>query len=276
MRRCFLLLIPLVLPLMAKPAGEFFPAGGRSLSMGRACVGITDFWSVYNNQAANGFATNFGSGISVENRYLIKELSYKIIGVTIPLRPGNIGIIASHFGSGSFSEIKAGISFSRKFGKSFAAAVQLDYLRIQVGEGYGTKNLVSFEVGLFYKATRSLSVGLQVINPVPILLTTNPREYLPTLIRFGLSYTFSTTFLALIELEKDLVNRPVFKAGAEYRFCTPVAARIGIATNPTTFTFGFGLIFGRLELDLSSGYQPVLGFTPALSLAYYFGKTSRK
>jgi len=253
-------------------AGELSPAGGRTFAIGTASVAQTDFWSVVNNQAANAWTTRFSAGISIENQYLIKELSYKTIGITFPFKPGNFGVIVSHFGTERFSEIKAGISFSRQFGKYFSAGVQFDYLRIQIAEGYGSKNLISFEIGLFYKATRNLQMGFHVVNPVPIKITDYPREYLPTIIRLGLSYSFSSSFLAILELEKDLTNKPVFKAGAEYRFAKPVCARIGLSTNPTLFTFGFGLEFNRFNLDLASGYQPVLGYTPALSVTYTFGK----
>jgi len=255
-----------------KAAGNLLPAGGRTFAMGTASVALTDFWSVVNNQAANAWATKFSVGISIENRYLIKELSYKTIGITIPFKPVNLGVTVAHVGTASFSEIKAGISFSRKFGKYFSAGIQFDYLRIQIAEGYGSKNFISFEIGMFYKATRNLHVGFHVVNPVPIIITEYPREYLPTIIRLGLSYSFSSSFLAVLELEKDLTNKPVIKTGVEYMVAKPVCARIGISTNPTLFTFGFGLEFNRFNLDIASGYQPVLGFTPVLSLTYVFGK----
>ena len=276
MRYGIILLIPIILPLHAMSGGEFFVAGGRSLAMGRVSVSITDFWSVYNNQAANAFVVNSGAGISIENRYLVKELSYKIVAATIVLKPGSIGIVATHFGTSVYSEIKAGIIFARKFGKFFAVGVQLDYLRFHIAEDYGTKNLFSFEVSFFYKATKGLSAGLQVINPVPLRLTDDPKEYLPTLIRLGISYAFSPSFITSVEMEKDLDHPPIIRAGAEYRFCKPLAARIGVAANPATFTFGVGLTMGRFDLDVSSGYQPILGFTPGLSLIYGFGKNGKR
>jgi len=255
-----------------KASGELFPAGGRASAMGTASVTLTDFWSVFNNQAANAWTTKLSAGIGIENHYMIKELSHETIGITIPFRPGNFGVIVTHSGTSLLSEIKAGISFSRKFGKYFSAGVQFDYLRIQIAEGYGSKNLISFEIGLLYKVTRNMYLGFHITNPVPVKITEYPGEYLPTVIRLGLSYSFSSSFLAIMELEKDLTNKPVFKAGAEYIFVKPVCARIGISTNPTLITFGFGLEFNRFNLDLAGGYHPVLGFTPALSVSYAFGK----
>jgi len=87
-----------------------------------------------------------------------------------------------------------------------------------------------------------------------------------------MSYTFSPAFLAVIEAEKDMNSKLIIKAGAEYHFARSFFARLGISTNPTLFTFGFGLEFGRFTLDFSSGYHPVLGFTPSGSLIFSFQK----
>jgi len=253
-------------------AGELHIAGSRGLAMGSATVAISDFWSVFNNPAGTSWEKGISAGFSFENHFFLKELSYKIIGFTIPLKPGTIGIIASQYGNSLYSEIKAGISFSRKFGKYFSAAVQLDYFRVQIAESYGNKNLVSFEIGLLFKANRNISLGLHLLNPVPIKLTVHPVEYLPLVVRLGIAYSISTSFVAILEAEKDLINKLLIKAGAEYHFAKSFSARIGISTNPTIFTFGFGLNFGRFTLDFASGYHPVLGFTPSGSLVFSFQK----
>ncbi len=258
-----------------RAAGELNLGGGRAFAMGMASVTLTDLWSVVNNQATNAWNKKISAGFSVENRYLLKELSCEMIGLTIPLKHGSIGAVVSHKGTVKFSEIRAGISFSRKFGQHFSAGVQFDYFRMQIGGEYGSRNLCSFEIGLFYKATRNLSIGVHIENPVPVKITEYPREYLPTIIRLGLSYSFSSSFLVVLEIEKDLKNKPIIKAGTEYRFVRIACARLGIATNPTLFTFGFGLNFSRFSIDLASGYQSVLGFTPTLSLTYCFEKIKK-
>lgn len=253
-------------------AGELHIAGSRGLAMGSATVALSDFWSVFNNPAGSAWEQKIKAGFSFENRFLVKELSYKVMGLSIPLKPGNIGITASQYGNSLYSEIKAGLSFSRKFGKYFAASVQLDYFRVQIAESYGNKNMISFEVGLFYKAGRSISLGLHFLNPVPIKLGTNPPEFLPMVIRLGIAYTFSPAFLAIVEAEKDINSKMIIKAGAEYHFARSFYARLGISTNPTLFSFGFGLGFGRFSFDFASGYHPVLGFTPSGSLIFSFQK----
>lgn len=251
-------------------AGERIPAGGRSLAMGGASVTLCDLWSLGNNQAGAAWLKGGSAGMGFENRFLLKDLMYEQLGVAVSWKAGTFGLFMSRFGNNLYNEMKAGLSYARKFGKSFAAGVQIDYLRIHITDDYGNRNLVSCEIGLMYHAGRNLVIGVQVLNPVPVKITEHPSELLPSTMCAGLSYEFSDAFLATVEVEKDLVNTPTFRAGAEYHFAKPMYARIGLSTNPVSFSFGFGLKYGKLTIDMASGYHQALGFSPAGSIAYSF------
>ena len=60
----------------------------------------------------------------------------------------------------------------------------------------------------------------------------------------------------------------MFKTGIEYHIIKPVFVRIGIATNPTTYSFGAGFEFYRFKLDVAASRHPVLGFSLQSSLIY--------
>jgi len=251
-------------------AGENIPVGGRSSAMGGISVSQNDFWSISNNQAGAAWFKGVTAGLYAENRFLMKELMVQQIGIALPLKAGTFALLVSHSGNNLYNEIKAGLSYARKFGKHFAVGVQIDYLRIHIKDDYGSKNLLSCEIGLMYHADQHMNIGIHLINPVPVHITAYPAELLPTIICVGLSYQFSDAFVAAIEAEKDLEHRPLFRAGAEYRFTKPFLARIGIATNPMSFTFGFGLETGRIKIDISSEYNQALGFSPSVSIIYSF------
>jgi len=251
-------------------AGERTSSGGRALAMGGTSVAVSDFWSLSNNQAGTAWLKEFSAGLGFENRFLVKELMIEQSGVALPLKKGTFGLIVTRFGNTEYNEIKAGFSFARKFGSRFAAAVQIDYVRIHLAGEYGNKNLASVEIGMMYHADRHLSVGVQILNPVPVNITTYPVEQLPTVICTGISYRFSDEFLTVIEAEKDLQDPLVIRTGAEYHFAKPAWARIGLSTSPMSFTFGFGLEFGNVRLDMASGYHQALGFSPSGSVIYSF------
>ena len=250
--------------------GERTPAGGRSFAMGSTSVASGDFWSLCNNQAGTACLKGVSAGFGFENHFLLKDLMREQLGFALPLEVGTFGMVMSRFGNNQYSEMKAGLSFSRKFGKQFSAGIQLDYLRMQIADDYGNKNLLSCEIGLMYHADNHLAIGIQVLNPVPVKITSYPLEQLPSTICLGLSYRFSDEFITNVEAEKDLENPLIIRAGAEYHFARPAYARIGISTSPMSFTFGFGLEFGKFKLDMASGYHQVLGFSPSGSIIYSF------
>ena len=238
--------------------------------MGNTSVAFFDCWSGFNNQAGLGWCQRFSAGAYYENRFLLKELSLKAIGVVLPVKKGAFGLSFSHFGFSLYNEIKTGLAFGMRFGDAFAAGIQLDYLRFHVGDDYGTKNLFTFEIGVQYRAKEKLCLGVHIFNPIPFKLTDDPVERLPSVIRLGIAWQTSRNFITSAEVEKDLVNKPIIKAGIEYHFVEPLYIRIGFLTNPAQFTFGFGLEFGKLSFDIASSYHMVLGFSPQGSIVYLF------
>ncbi len=249
-------------------AGELRIAGGRAAGMGGCSIAMSDLWSVQNNPAGTAWLKKFSVGISFSDKFLLKELSQASFGVVIPVKAGTFGLSLFRFGSKTYNEIKVGLTFARKFGNHFSAGVMLDYQRIGLSEIYGSKSLFSFEAGVNYRADKHICIGLHLVNPVPVKVIKSPQESLPTLIRLGLVYEFSDTFLVCLEAEKDLQHPPVFRFGAEYHFVKPSFIRIGIATNPMVFSFGFGIMIGGISLDIASEYHQILGFSPGGSLMW--------
>ena len=245
-------------------------AGGRSLAMGGTAVAVSDFWSLWHNQAGAAWLKVPCAGFAYENRYLIKELRFGQFGFLFPFGPGAFGLTVNHFGNSQYREIKAGLTYARKIGRHFSASLQLDYLRFHCGNGYGSKNLASCEIGLMYHTDNQLSLGVHLVNPIPVTIAEYPAEQLPSVLCAGLSYSFSEKFLTALEIEKDLENPFSLRAGAEYHFARPACARVGITTSPASFTFGIGLEFGNVTVDFASGYHQALGFSPAGSIIYLF------
>ena len=263
-------ILSLILSFQSWAGSELSATGGRASAMGNTSVAFYDGWSGFNNQAGLAWCRKFSAGTYFENRYLLKEMSVKAIGVILPVRKGAFGLSFRHFGFSLYNEIKTGLAFGMHFGNSFSAGIQLDYLRFHLGDDYGTKNLFTFEIGLQYRIKEQLCLGVHFFNAVPIRLTEDPIERLPSVITLGIAWQVSKNFIASAEVEKDLITKPIFKAGMEYHFIHPLYVRLGFLTNPTMFTFGFGLEFGRFCFDVASSYHMVLGFSPQGSLIYSF------
>lgn len=249
-------------------AGELRVTGSRAAGMGGISVAVTDLWSIQNNPAGTAWLEGFQAGISFNNRFLLDETCTAVAGLALPIKAGTFGLGISRYGSSLYNETKIGVGFARKFGRYFSLGVMLDYQRIGLPEPYGSCNLFSFEVGLLFRTTGNLSLGLHMVNPVPVTILKEQGEELPTTLRLGVAHQFSASLLAGIEVEKDLSSPPIIRVGGEYRFIKTAMVRVGMSTNPMLFNFGFGIRFGGVQVDIATDYHFVLGFSPNASLIW--------
>jgi len=246
--------------------------GGRAAALGRASVAIPGVWSVFTNQAGLIWEQGWQAGLFAENRFLMKELCYEAVALNWSGRPGAFGLSISYHGFQLYNEFKAGITYARKFGKRFSTGVQINYLKIQIAEGYGSKGAISCEIGMMYKPDRSWTIGIQICNPIPVNLSGPPDERLPILFRLGAGYNIAGKVLILVEGEKEVEHPVGLKSGLEVRLTRSVSGRVGILTDPFMVTGGMGFSIGRLVVDIATGYHMTLGFSPSISIGYYFGK----
>lgn len=256
--------------LNAQAGNDNTPTGGRSSAMGTASVAVSDFWSVHNNQAGLAGFTNMAAGIYFENRYLMKELSRKAGAFVLPSRSGVFGLSYENFGSTLYNESKIGLAFARSFGSNFSAGIQLDYLNTHLSENYGNHDAFTFEAGIQARVNKNLVIGAHVFNPLNVKLSSETGERIPAIIRVGAGYNFSEALLLTGEIEKNIDLKTRIKSGVEYKVVKQAFIRAGITTNPTTYSFGFGLDLKKLKVDLASTVHQVLGYSPQLSISYYF------
>jgi hypothetical protein len=256
--------------VQAMGSADFGPSGARAAGMGKASVLLQDVWAVQNNPAATAWLKSPTAGLFCENRFLLQELSSLAVCMVLPTPAGSFGLNVSSFGFSLYQEIKAGVGYARKFGKSFSAGIQLDYYRFHYGEGYGSRNTISCEAGFLFQASKKVMFGLHIQNPVPVFLSRDPDVRLPLIIRMGLGYAFSESFLIMIEAEKGSEQKLIIRTGGEFKFARTLSIRAGFSTNPILLTVGAGLEFGKTRIDISSGYHQILGFIPAVSLSYNF------
>lgn len=265
-----------ILPALTLQAGsDNYDIGARSGGMANASVTLSDLWSVHHNQAGLARLEKISAGIYYENKFLLSNLGLKAAAVAIPVTGtestrGVFGISISYFGYSLYNDSKIGLAYAKSFGDNFSAGIQLDYLSTRIGDDYGKKGAVAVEGGIQARLSDNLSIGAHIFNPTRTKIAIYDDERIPTIMRFGVDYTFSEKVFVSIETEKDIDFKPVFKAGLEYRAIEELYLRTGISTNPTLNTFGFGLNLKQFTFDFAVSIHQVLGFAPQLSLTYIF------
>ncbi len=250
--------------------------GARSEAMGGFTTTLSDVWSANNNQGGLGFMKDISGGIYYEDRFLLKETSYKAGALVFPVKTGAFGISVNSFGFELYNETKAGLSYGQRFGDKFAFGVQMNYLNTKLSQEYGSKTTITGAVGLVAKLSKEITLGVHVYNPTRSKLADYDNERVPTIMKLGLDYRFSKKVILGIETEKDMNFDAVVKAGLEYHITEVLYLRGGISTNPSQYAFGFGVKLKDFKIDLSSSFHQTLGMTPGISIIYVRNKTAKK
>lgn len=249
--------------------------GANATGMGGYSATLTDVWSANNNQAGLGFIQDMSGGIFYENRFLLKETSYRAGAFALPVKSGSFGLSIASFGYELYSETKAGIAYGQRFGDRFAMGVQINYLNTKLSQDYGTRNTITGAIGIISKVNDELSIGVHVYNPTRSKLADYDNERVPTVMKLGLDYKFSDKVILGVETEKDMNYDAVVRAGIEYHISELLYLRGGIGTNPTQSSFGFGLLMKNFKMDISASFHQTLGMTPGVSLVYQKAKKKK-
>jgi hypothetical protein len=268
----FLLFISIGI-LHAQDNGHF---GGRSAGMGHSSVMLSDVWSTHHNQAGLGWLTTPTAGVFFQNRFLLKELNYMGFAYAHPIKSGSFGLSFTNFGSSLYGESKLGLGYGMKFSEKITGGVQINYQNTRIANEYGNYSGITAEIGMQAYLTDNFMLAVHLFNPTRTKLNEYNDERIPTVIRLGLSYEFSTKVMATMETEKDLLNKPVFKAGLEYKTNDLIHLRAGVGTNPSIASFGFGVNLDNIQIDVAASYHQILGFSPELSLNYIFGGSTNE
>ena len=115
--------------------------------------------------------------------------------------------------------------------------------------------------------SKSFSIAAFVYNP--IRAERNAEERTHSIMQLGLGYQPSEKLTLVAEVEKDIDHPANFRAGVDYAINDLIALRIGLATAPSLFSFGFSIqIFPQVRVDIATSRHEILGFSPGFSLIY--------
>ena len=268
-----LLISFLLTGLLCEAANESLPAGARQAGMGGVGLCLPDVWSVDHNAAALAFLDKPAAGAFLQQQFLVKEMSRGAAVFAMPLKKiGTFGLSYQYYGFKLYRDTRASLSYSRKFGPLFSAGMQLSYLNTFIGDNYGSRSALAAEVSFLAEVIKDLRLGVHLYNPTRVKTGSYGNERVPTVLRVGMGYTFNNKVFAGMEVEKDLRNRAVFRAGLEYHILPVLCLRAGLSTQPGMSSAGMGIRLKSIRVDFSFSFHPQLGMTPGIG----FGSEGKK
>lgn len=269
MRHLLFFLIIMLTPSLIYAAHDPTSIGAKAMGMGNISVVGIGFHSLYNNQAALAYHSKMTAAIDYDQGFFVDHsLSIKSVGFALPTKFGSLGLSMRYFGNQLYNEQKIGLAYGRTLGKYLAIGVQLDYFRTFIANDYGSAQAVSFEIGLYSKLSDQLEIGAHIFNPIGMQIGHQNKEDIPIAFKLGLLYHVTDELFLAVEAEKILDQKTSYKFGLQYLIGKHFVARTGIASEPILYTFGMGLIWNKMILDIGTGYHQTLGFTPRISLEF--------
>lgn len=261
-----LLVLALLTPVYAWDMLQ--PSGGRTNSLGKCSVALNDFWSLHNNPAGISLYKDLSFGISYENRFLLKELGYKNVGLLLPLKKGAIGISASQFGYEHYNENVIGFALARNFGPHLKIGLKLDYIFLKFSGDYENFSTPTFELGIQYEINENLNLGAYLFNPIHVKIRSINNLKIPIIMRLGFSYFIKDDFMITSEIEENIEEDFSYRFGIEYECYKRLHIRSGFQLAPEIFTFGIGYDYKWCKIDVSGQMNQELGTSINCSLIF--------
>lgn len=250
-------------------AQEIFQPSARYQALAEIYTPLSDGWSVFGNQAGLAEIEHPEIGGSFQNRFLISELSSAAGYLAIPIQSNVFAVSVYQFGKVPFRQEKYGLAYARTVFSKLKVGFQFNYYRLFLSEDNRSAGTAGLELGLQYILNSKLVAGIHVLNPYQtgIKLYSGKFSY-SSLIRLGILYQVSDSFILLSELENDFGNQLRVKAGMECRILQNLYLRLGASGKPWQLSAGFGFQLKKLTIDLASKYDQYLGSSPAVSFQY--------
>ncbi len=270
----FLLLV--FIPISLFSSNGDGPIGSRSAALGHASSCLFDIWSTRNNQGSLGFIRKTEVGAFYENRFFVKELTQSGFAAAIPIKKGTFGICYSSLGYKLYRESQTTLSYGMKLNDNISAGIGFDYLNTKIADIYGKANAFTGSFGLLAKILPQVVISSHIYNPFRAKITNYNNEKVPTIFKFGAQYIFSKKVFIVAEAEKTSAKKINIKGGIEYNPSSLVYLRVGGSSYPAQASFGLGVNYNGIKIDMCTSYHSILGFSPQIGLSYAFGKDKSK
>ena len=258
----------------------------RTEAMGGAGVALEGFWAVLGNQAGLAGERAITIGMSVVNRFMLRETTRAVLAFAIPAGDQVFAASYRQTGHALYREVNAGLAYARRFGERVDAGLQLDYRSLSLSGEYGRHAGVSFQLGIRIVVTGALTLAVHTDNPLALPFRRNDGEGPEGHWSTGLAYEPGDRVRMTLEVTKEFLLKPVMRGALEYELDRFAIVRAGFSTMPpesggsgfstaSVITLGYGLAASNLRIDLGTSIHNMAGLSPAVSLQYVIGAAKK-
>ncbi|MCX6273314.1 MAG: hypothetical protein NTU44_19260 [Bacteroidetes bacterium] len=222
---------------------------------------------IWNNPAVLANGKCFSAGVFSLDQFLMKELGYRGVGFCFPVAQGCLGVVYNEDGYRLYHRQSAGLSYSASYGRMLKAGVRLNYQNIGIGEGYGSLNGLGADAGFLLKAGKALTLGSHLFfchSGQPYL-----EESFPPALSLSLKWEASPGVQVTGETVKAVSSPALGRIWLSCDKAGQFTLKGGFQLVSWAFFTGFMWNNGHLRVETGSAFQPLLGFSPYMTLLYH-------
>lgn len=210
-------------------------------------------------------------GLYADRKFMLPELSGLLIAGSLTTAVGQAGIYLNRFGFADFMESRIGISYGRSLTKSVEVGSGFYYHARKVAI-YGKDGAPGVILHSRIKLTPQLTASMGFENVVGGKYSKTENEKLPRIFSFGCGFDASTQcFFGVMAVKEE--DQPLnILAGIRYMIVPAVIFMIGVKSVTGECWTGAGFQKNKIGLEIITGYHPVLGISPGLSISYMIKK----
>jgi hypothetical protein len=266
--RIWSLIFYICLPLFSRAQSFITPIADRY----QYAAALFDFGKdhhVLSRHAAGGTqALALLAAVYGENSFIPGGKKYVSFLSRLPVSPGSINFLVDYAAAGDYSEMQAGIGYSRNLGQLVQLGVRFNYYRLQI-IGYGAAAAFPVEAGAIFQLYPKLRTSIHVYN----LMASRPKgeglSRIPLVVRFAMGCQASESVGISMEIMKESGKPVSFQPILFYQAAEKLFFRGGFDTNNRLVFFSGGYKQGQLRLDLSTSYMGSLGWSTGLGLQFF-------
>lgn len=242
--------------------------GAKGLGMGQATTALPGYdWSLFSNPALTRNEVVAVGFYGLRN-YGFSELTDMSAMGSLPTKWGVTSLGFHHYGDNIFNETRVRIGYKNEW-QLLHFGIALNYNHISFGDDYGSGKAIGVDLGIAAELTEDLWIGARSVN-VNKPSYEGIGEDLPRALAIGFSYGMNERALFAFDIVKDVDFPTSYRGGLEMGIVEHFNGRLGISTEPLTYSLGFGYNSAGWDVNVAVQKHELLGFSPGVDFMIYF------
>lgn len=244
--------------------------GARGLGLGHSTTALPDYsWSLFSNPALISSETPSTGFYGLRN-YGFAEITDVAAFGTLPTKVGITALGFHRYGDNLFNETRVRLGYKNEWEQLHFGLV-LNYNHITFGGVYGSGGALGIDVGIAAQISNEFWIGAKAMNiNQPVYNFSGADEDLTRDLSIGFSYLLEDRALFMMDVVKDVRYPVSYRGGLEMKIIKEVKGRIGVTTEPLTYSFGLGYGKDFWNVNFALQKHQLLGLSPGFDLLFTF------